>query len=155
MENLMFDSGGYLKLIDFGASKEMNSHPFDRTWTICGTLAYCAPEMLNGNGYDYMVDWWALGIMCYALSCGAYPVAPGRDHRDMRESINRHRYVAPAHVSTNLEQIILKVKMISISDYIYKTTYEGTMAQSVKDIHQDGYSHLSLLSNVFQEQAQW
>ena len=42
LENLMIDSEGYLKLVDFGLSKKTK----DRAYSICGTVNYIAPEMV-------------------------------------------------------------------------------------------------------------
>lgn len=39
----------------------------DRTYTICGSLEFMAPEMLGRQGYGIAVDWWALGIVIYEL----------------------------------------------------------------------------------------
>lgn len=41
-ENILIDSNGYLKLADFGFAKVVT----DRTFTICGTPDYIAPEVL-------------------------------------------------------------------------------------------------------------
>ena len=38
---------GYLNLIDFGLSKQLE--PGKRTYTICGTPMYIAPEVLKKN----------------------------------------------------------------------------------------------------------
>jgi serine/threonine protein kinase len=30
-----------------------------------GTLAYLAPEVYAGHGYDVRADWWSLGVLFY------------------------------------------------------------------------------------------
>ncbi|KAA3675670.1 putative serine/threonine-protein kinase SgK494 [Paragonimus westermani] len=106
MENILFNLDGYLKLIDFGASKQMDTRSLTRTWTICGTLAYAAPEMLNGDGYTFLVDWWAFGILCHALSFGKFPIQPVNDHHQMRKSINNHNYTIPDGAHPDLAEIL-------------------------------------------------
>lgn len=44
-----------------------------KTWSLCGNSDYLAPEMLLGEGHDFGVDFWALGILIYELSCGDAP----------------------------------------------------------------------------------
>ena len=43
LENLLLDGSGYLKLVDFGFAKVVR----DRTFTLCGTPEYLAPEMVK------------------------------------------------------------------------------------------------------------
>lgn len=74
-ENLVIDKEtGYLKLIDFGFAKQV----FRKTWTLCGTPIYTAPEILSCVGHTLSVDWWSLGIMCYEMRVGDTPFC-GRD----------------------------------------------------------------------------
>ena len=49
--------------------------------SFCGTAEYLAPEMLIGNGHDYSVDWWALGILIYEMVVGIPPFFHKNKHR--------------------------------------------------------------------------
>lgn len=68
-ENILLDTEGFMKLADFGLAKVVN----DRTWTLCGTPDYLAPEIILNKGHDKAVDYWALGILMYELMAGSAP----------------------------------------------------------------------------------
>ncbi|GLE03200.1 hypothetical protein PINS_up012079 [Pythium insidiosum] len=68
-ENILLDNEGYMKLADFGLAKLVT----DRTWTLCGTPDYLAPEIILNKGHDKAVDYWALGILIYELLTGSAP----------------------------------------------------------------------------------
>ena len=63
------DSGGYLKITDFGFAKIVSF----KTFTLCGTPEYIAPEVLLSKGHGKGVDWWALGILIYEMLAGEPP----------------------------------------------------------------------------------
>jgi len=70
-ENLLLDKEGYIKMVDFGFSKHIDSGR--KTWTFCGTPEYVAPEIILNKGHDRSVDFWSLGILMYELLTGTPP----------------------------------------------------------------------------------
>uniref|UniRef100_A0A8C1WN46 cGMP-dependent protein kinase n=1 Tax=Cyprinus carpio TaxID=7962 RepID=A0A8C1WN46_CYPCA len=70
-ENLMLDTDGYIKLVDFGFAKKLKCG--QRTWTFCGTPEYVAPEIILNKGHGLSVDFWSLGILIFELLTGSPP----------------------------------------------------------------------------------
>ena len=68
-ENILINKNGYIKITDFSLAKKLE----DRTYTICGTPGYMAPEIILNKGYGMGVDWWAVGILLYEMICGIDP----------------------------------------------------------------------------------
>ncbi|KAJ4835692.1 Serine/threonine-protein kinase Aurora-3 [Turnera subulata] len=68
-ENLLLDHQGQLKIADFGWSVQSEK----KRRTMCGTLDYLAPELVEQRTYDYAVDNWTLGILCYEFLYGVPP----------------------------------------------------------------------------------
>jgi len=69
-ENLLLGLGNELKLADFGWSVHA---PGDRRSTLCGTLDYLPPEMVEGLPHGRGADVWSLGVLAYELLFGAPP----------------------------------------------------------------------------------
>eukprot|EP01138_Halocafeteria_seosinensis_P004344 gb/GECG01004444.1/.p1 GENE.gb/GECG01004444.1/~~gb/GECG01004444.1/.p1 ORF type:complete len:894 (+),score=138.76 gb/GECG01004444.1/:1-2682(+) len=95
-ENLLLDTKGYIRIVDFGFAK----HVPDRTYTLCGTPDYFAPEMVLGNGYRLAVDWWALGILIFEMLAGESPFADeDGDQMAIYRAILKGRYDWPDEVT--------------------------------------------------------
>ncbi|KAH9601354.1 Protein kinase domain [Trypanosoma melophagium] len=67
-ENLLLDGKGHVKVTDFGFAKKVP----ERTFTLCGTPEYLAPEVIQSKGHGKAVDWWTMGILLYEFIAG-YP----------------------------------------------------------------------------------
>lgn len=70
-ENLMIDTHGYIKVVDFGFAKKVTS----QTFTLCGTPEYLAPELVLQKGHNRAVDYWAIGVLIYEMIRGHSPFA--------------------------------------------------------------------------------
>lgn len=68
LENIMIDNSGHIRLIDFGFSTNKSVMS-----TICGSIPYCAPEVLSGQMYTKESDIWSMGVILYALYDGNLP----------------------------------------------------------------------------------
>jgi len=68
-ENVLLDRGGHVVLADFGFAKEVT----DRTFTLCGTPDYLAPEVISRKGHGCKADWWAFGVLLFELTTGYTP----------------------------------------------------------------------------------
>jgi aurora kinase len=69
-ENLLLGMNGELKIGDFGWSVHA---PGNRRQTLCGTLDYLPPEMVEGREHNERVDYWALGVLTYEFLVGNPP----------------------------------------------------------------------------------
>ncbi|XP_024905390.1 aurora kinase C isoform X4 [Pteropus alecto] len=69
-ENLLLGFRGEVKIADFGWSVHT---PSLRRNTMCGTLDYLPPEMIEGRTYNEKVDLWCIGVLCYELLVGSPP----------------------------------------------------------------------------------
>ena len=65
-ENLLIASDGHLCITDFGFAKKIE----DRSYTLCGTPEYLAPEIIMDQGHNHGVDWWAMGILLFEMLSG-------------------------------------------------------------------------------------
>jgi eukaryotic-like serine/threonine-protein kinase len=75
--NVMLTRAGAVKLLDFGLAKELTiggEGPSEETLTaegaIVGTLAYMAPEQVEGREADERTDIFALGVILYEMATG-------------------------------------------------------------------------------------
>jgi atypical protein kinase C iota type len=72
LDNVLLDAEGHIRLTDYGMCKE-GLKKGEQTSTFCGTPNYIPPEMLRGESYDFSIDWWALGVICFEMMTGRPP----------------------------------------------------------------------------------
>ena len=73
--NLYLDEHNSAKISDFGAARIEDDDQFTMSGEIIGTLAYMAPERLEGRENDWRADQYSLGVTAYELLTGSKPFA--------------------------------------------------------------------------------
>jgi len=94
-ENLLCseDKNIHIYVSDFGLSRLMKDEDLQQMSTQCGSLEYCAPEVLNGELYDKSVDMWSVGVITYILLTGYFPFYDAnRDPKVLYEKISTVSY---------------------------------------------------------------
>ncbi|KAI0762001.1 kinase-like protein [Trametes elegans] len=105
-ENLLLGINGELKIGDFGWSVHA---PGNRRKTLCGTLDYLPPEMVEGREHSEKVDYWALGVLTYEFICGAPPFEDLRGHNETYKRIARVDLKIPSKVSPEARDLITRL----------------------------------------------
>ncbi len=94
LKNVMISEGGDLQICDFGLAKWLGRREF--TGTICGTLAYMAPEIARGEKYCHAVDFWSLGVLVYDLAFLRHPFPKVSDHESLARLFDDEKRVVEA-----------------------------------------------------------
>lgn len=109
-ENILIDRTGYLKITDFGFCKILQG----RTWTLCGTPEYLAPELILSRGYGFSVDWWSFGVLLFEMNAG-YPPFYASDPMKTYEKIVAGKYRCPSSFNADLRDLIRNILQVDIS----------------------------------------
>jgi len=103
-ENILINADGYVKLTDFGFAKVIEH----RTYTLCGTPEYIAPEVLLNKGHGKPVDWWTLGILIFEMIVG-YPPFVDEDPMGIYQKILSGKIVFPKLFDKNAKTLVKKL----------------------------------------------
>ena len=105
-ENILLGLNGEAKIADFGWSVHA---PNTRRTTLCGTLDYLPPEMVEGREHDRWVDMWALGVLAYEFVVGAPPFEESAGYRATYRRIAKVDLRIPEGVSDDAKDLIRKL----------------------------------------------
>merc|ERR1719437_192224 len=102
-ENVLLDDEGYCVLIDLGFAKVVTS----KTYTLCGTPLYIAPEVILQRGHNKNADIWSLGVLIYELVVGKTPFyTRGIDQATLFKRICRAQYTVEGKCSPEAQDLI-------------------------------------------------
>ena len=131
-ENILLDEIGHIKLTDFGLSKIMNNIEKDKTYTVCGTPIYVAPEVLSGRGYNKLVDWWSLGVLLYEFLAGYSPFREMKNRIDL--NIYKRKLKQDPLISDTAFNLIKKLCQTNVEERLGKNVKEIKNHKFFEDI---------------------
>ncbi|XP_067005171.1 aurora kinase C [Anabrus simplex] len=104
-ENLLVTDDDNIKLADFGWSVHA---PSNKRKTMCGTMDYLPPEMVDGSEYSLYVDHWCLGVLLYEFLVGKPPFESNTDKETYRK-IRKLDFTYPSYFPPGAKDLVSKL----------------------------------------------
>ena len=93
--NVMINSWGDVKLMDFGIAQQEALDRLTKTGMAVGTPAYMSPEQITGGAVDVRSDIYSLGVMLYEAVSGRRPfVAPNPGEVFAKVTVGTHEKIS-------------------------------------------------------------
>lgn len=108
-ENIMVNTKNQVKVMDFGLAKLKGSLKLTRTSSTVGTLAYMAPEQIQGGEVDARSDIFSFGIVLFEMLTGKTPFRGEHEASMMYSIVNEEPESVLKHkpdISPELDRII-------------------------------------------------
>ena len=87
-DNIMVNAKNQVKVMDFGLAKLKGSLKLTKTTSTVGTLAYMAPEQIQGGLVDARSDIFSFGVILYEMLTGHSPFRAEHDAAMMYSIVN-------------------------------------------------------------------
>ena len=111
--NVMVTPDGLVKILDFGIAKLLDRTGPTQTGTTLGTVAYMAPEQIQGAS-DQRADLWALGVVLYEMITGRLPFE-GDANAAVLLNILHHPFAPASRVRPDLPKDVDEVLARALS----------------------------------------
>ncbi|MBI1805493.1 MAG: protein kinase [Ignavibacteria bacterium] len=132
-DNIMITKDGQVKIMDFGLAKLKGDHGLTKTGTTIGTVAYMAPEQIQGMEVDHRTDLWAFGVVLYEMMSGTLPFRGEHEAALMYEVLNIEPKPIPSVRSDIPDRVQSLIMQLLQKDY-WKLT--SSAAEIIKQLKQ-------------------
>ncbi len=122
--------GVRVKLMDFGLAFSLSASRFTQDNMLVGTMAYLAPELIEGKPASPASDLYALGAMLYELTAGCLPFAS----EDLATLLAQHLHVPVSPVSTHNQEIMPALDLLIMRLLAKQPEQRPASAQEVQQI---------------------
>ncbi|MBI1806390.1 MAG: protein kinase, partial [Ignavibacteria bacterium] len=140
-ENIMLTSDGRIKVMDFGLAKLKGSLKLTRTSSTVGTLAYMAPEQIQGGEVDARSDIFSFGVVLFEMLTGYLPFRGEHEAAMMYSIVNEEPESILKHrpdLSPEIDRIIKRAlekdpedRYQSVADMVSELRHEQKKSSRV------------------------
>nr|WP_275403488.1 serine/threonine-protein kinase [Ramlibacter algicola] len=139
--NLLIETGGRLKLTDFGVAR-IAGEATRTQGSMIGTLKYMAPEQVQGQKTDGRADLYSAAVVAYHLLTGVRPFDGDNDFTIIHQIIG-HTPAAPSSIKPDLPAAVDAVferALAKSRDDRFQTGADFSMAlrRALHDVVQEG-----------------
>jgi calcium-dependent protein kinase len=146
----------FVKIIDFGSCEILTKTKLTSTYKV-GSPSYIAPEVLNGEEYDYCCDIWSLGVLMYYLLSGNKPFT-GTTEEEIYKAIKtkelKFKDVIWESISNEAKELIKsmlvknKKKRINIDQALNSEWIIKNINKNAKELHDEQYLREHIVENI-------
>ncbi len=129
-DNVMLTSKGQAKVMDFGLAKLKGALKLTRTSSTVGTLAYMAPEQIQGGEVDHRSDIFSFGVLLFEMLTGKLPFRGEHEAAMVYSIVNEEPENIQKHVPSASPEL----------QYVFKTALEKNPEdryQQISDVVRD------------------
>ena len=156
-ENVMVDSNGNIKLIDFGIASNAGSRrlTFAKFSQTMGTPDYISPEQVRGGRGDARSDIYAVGVMLYEMLTGQVPFSGANPFVVMNDRLLNNpqppRDINPA-ITPQMQEIIYRALEREPRNRYQRAS---EFAQDLEHPEQVGVTDRAEMHNWKQKRSPW
>ena len=105
-DNIMVNTKNQVKVMDFGLAKLKGSLKLTKTSSTVGTLAYMAPEQIQGEPVDARSDVFSFGVVLYEMLTGHLPFRGEHDAAMMYSILNEEPESLQKHLPDATPELV-------------------------------------------------